>query len=139
VSLCPFHLAIQVDDLDAAREFYADVLGCGMGRTAPRWLDFDFFGHQLTLHLGSMDPAASTNSVDGDAVPVRHFGVVLPWADWVALHQQLAGAGQPFLLAPRVRFAGLPGEQGTFFLSDPAGNALEFKSFGDPSRLFATD
>lgn len=134
----PFHLAIPVDDLFAAKGFYGDLLGCRLGRTDPTWLDFDFFGHQLTVHLAPSEAPAAANAVDGDAVPVRHFGVILPWDQWSALHQRLAAAGVRFRLAPRVRFAGLPGEQGTFFLMDPAGNALEFKSFQDPSRLFAT-
>ena len=136
--LSPFHLAVPVDDLDAARAFYGGVLGCRLGRTDPTWLDFDFFGHQLTVHLSPDEAPSATNAVDGDAVPVRHFGVVLPWAAWQALHQRLADRGVAFRIAPRVRFAGQPGEQGTFFVFDPAGNALEFKSFQDPTRLFAT-
>ncbi|MCB9744923.1 MAG: VOC family protein [Alphaproteobacteria bacterium] len=136
--LSPFHLAIPVDDLEAARGFYGGVLGCAEGRVDPAWVDFDFFGHQLTAHLKPEDTAASrTNAVDGDAVPVRHFGVVLPWADWEALHQRLAARGWPFRISPRVRFPGQVGEQGTFFVEDPAGNALEFKSFKDMARLFA--
>jgi extradiol dioxygenase family protein len=138
VTRSPFHLAIPVDDLAAAQAFYGGVLGCPSGRADPTWLDFDFFGHQLTVHLSPAEAPSSANEVDGDAVPVRHFGVVLPWADWVALHTRLADRGVAFRLAPRVRFAGQPGEQGTFFVVDPAGNALEFKSFQDPSRLFAT-
>ena len=134
----PFHLAIPVDDLPAAQAFYGGLLGCPLGRTDPTWLDFDFFGHQLTVHLAPSEAPISANEVDGDAVPVRHFGVVLPWSEWVALHTRLAARGVAFRLAPRVRFAGQPGEQGTFFVVDPAGNALEFKSFQDPSRLFAT-
>lgn len=139
MSLSPFHLAIPVHDLQAAQEFYTSALGCSLGRTDPDWLDFDFFGHQVTAHLvadpGTQDP---TNAVDGDDVPVRHFGVVLPWPAWTALHQRLAALGVPFRLPPRVRFVGEPGEQGTFFVTDPSGNALEFKSFQDPRRLFAT-
>ena len=135
----PFHLAVPVDDLEAAAGFYGDLLGCATGRTDPDWIDFDFFGHQVTVHLqADADDGVGTNGVDGDAVPVRHFGVVLPWAEWEALHQRLAARGVSFLIAPRVRFVGQPGEQGTFFIRDPAGNALEFKSFADPSRLFAT-
>lgn len=133
----PFHLALPVDALDAARAFYGGVLGCREGRSAPTWVDFDFFGHQLSVHLS---PEAcgglAANAVDGDAVPVRHFGVVLPWEQWAELHERLAGAGVEFRIAPRVRFAGQVGEQGTFFVEDPAGNALEFKSFKDPGRLF---
>ena len=142
-----FHLALPVDDLDAARVFYTGRLGCPEGRSAPRWVDFDFFGHQLSVHLVDDLEAVETHEVDGDQVPVRHFGVVLSWSDWEALHQrliqdflrELSGASplKGFLIPPRVRFRGEVGEQGTFFLQDPSGNALEFKSFKDPSRLFA--
>ncbi len=136
-----FHLALPVDDLEAARAFYCGLLGCPAGREAPgRWLDLDFFGHQLSLHLHPEAAGESrASAVDGDAVPVRHFGVVLPWPEWEALHGRLAAAGQPFRIAPRVRFAGKAGEQGTFFVLDPAGNALEFKSFADMGQLFARD
>ena len=133
-----FHLALPVDDLDDARAFYGDLLGCAEGRSAPRWVDFDFFGHQLSVHLAEGAGEEARNAVDGDDVPVRHFGVILPWADWNELHTRLAAAGQAFLIPPRVRFAGEPGEQGTFFLRDPAGNALEFKSFQDMGRVFST-
>lgn len=134
----PFHLAIPVDDLEAARRFYGGLLGCPEGREDPHWIDFDFFGHQVTVHLRPEEVrAALTNAVDGDAVPVRHFGAVLPWGDWEALAARLEAAGQDFLIQPHVRFPGLVGEQGTFFLRDPAGNAIEFKSFRDPGRLFA--
>jgi extradiol dioxygenase family protein len=134
----PFHLAIPVDDLDAADRFYRELLGCPVGRTDPHWIDFDFFGHQLTVHLSTPTHAAPTNAVDGDAVPVRHFGVVLPWAAWQALGERLTAANIAFLIKPHVRFPGQIGEQGTMFIRDPAGNALEFKSFRDPSRLFAS-
>ena len=133
-----FHLALPVDDLDDARAFYGALLGCAEGRSAPRWVDFDFFGHQLSVHLAEGAGEEARNAVDGDDVPVRHFGVILPWADWTDLHARLAAAGQTFLIPPRVRFAGEPGEQGTFFLRDPSGNALEFKSFQDMGRVFST-
>jgi len=136
----PFHLAFPVDDLDAARAFYVGLLGCRLGRTDARWIDLDFFGHQLTAHL--VDVAASrvpTNAVDGDDVPASHFGAILEWPAWQALSERLVARGVPFLIAPHVRFQGQTGEQGTFFLKDPAGNALEFKSFKDASRIFATD
>ena len=133
-----FHLALPVDDLDAARHFYAGLLGCMEGRSAPRWVDFDFFGHQISLHLAEGAGELARNAVDGDAVPVRHFGVILPWSEWTALHTRLAERGHAFLIEPKVRFSGEPGEQGTFFLRDPAGNALEFKSFQDMGRVFAT-
>ena len=132
----PFHLAIPVDDLSTARGFYGALLGCREGRCDVAWVDFNFFGHQLSVHLRPEEASASaTNTVDGDNIPVRHFGVVLPWSDWEALQPQLADGG--FLLAPKVRFAGQVGEQGTFFVRDPAGNVLEFKAFRDPTRLFA--
>jgi extradiol dioxygenase family protein len=138
VTTPPFHLAIPVDDLAAARGFYGDLLGCGEGREDPSWVDFDFFGHQLTVHLAPGElRRTARNPVDGDAVPVRHFGVVLPYPDWQRLGDRLRESGVRFLLQPRVRFVGEVGEQGTFFLRDPAGNALEFKTFRDPARLFA--
>ena len=139
MTLSPFHLAIPVTDLESTARFYLDALGCRLGRTDPHWLDFDFFGHQVTAHLVDAPTAGEpTNPVDGDEVPVRHFGVVLPWPDWTALHERLQRLGIPFRIPPRVRFVGHPGEQGTFFLLDPSGNALEFKSFQDPDRLFAS-
>ena len=136
--MSPFHLAFPVDDLGAARHFYGQVLGCPEGRSSGRWVDFDFWGHQVVAHLVDEAEDAATNPVDGDQVPASHFGVVLPWAEWEALAQRLRDAGQDFLIEPRVRFRGQPGEQGTFFVRDPAGNALEFKSFKDITRLFAT-
>ena len=137
--LAPFHLAVPVHDLAAARTFYCGTLGCGTGRTASRWIDLDFFGHQVTLHLVDDDDAATaTNAVDGDDVPSRHFGIVLPRPEWEALAARLEAAGTKFLISPRIRFAGETGEQATMFLLDPSGNALEFKSFADPAQLFAT-
>lgn len=136
----PFHLAIPVDDLAAARRFYGEVFGCPEGRSADHWVDFDFFGHQLVCHLdraAEADGEGLHNAVDGDAVPVPHFGVVLSMADWEALVARLQQHGVAFVLEPKVRFKGEVGEQATFFLRDPAGNALEFKAFADPSRLFA--
>lgn len=135
----PFHLAIPVHDLRAADDFYRQVLGCPVGRTDPEWIDFDFFGHQVTVHLrpDALDKVL-TNAVDGDAVPVRHFGVVLSWEQWEALAARLQERETDFLLEPHIRFAGQIGEQGTFFVRDPSGNALEFKTFRDPSRLFAS-
>jgi len=135
----PFHLAFPVDDLAAARHFYVERLGCTLGRTDARWIDIDFFGHQLTAHLVDQRPAAApTNGVDGDAVPVRHFGLVLPWEPWWSLRRRLEAADVSFRIAPHIRFEGEVGEQATLFVDDPAGNALEFKSFRDPSRLFAS-
>ena len=135
----PFHLAIPVDDLCAARQFYGDVMGCAEGRSSDEWVDFDFFGHQLVAHLSPGEcKQAATNAVDGKQVPVRHFGVVMAnHDDWRALADRLVKAGVDFVIEPGVRFVGEPGEQGTFFLLDPAGNALEFKYFDEPTRLFA--
>ncbi len=133
-----FHLAFPVDDLAAARRFYADTLGAGVGRTSDRWIDFDFFGHQITAHLVDEADAVRTNAVDGDSVPVRHFGVILTMAQWRALAARLERAGTGFLIEPRVRFRGQPGEQATMFVTDPAGNALEFKAFDDAGAIFAT-
>lgn len=139
--LSPFHLAIPVHDLAAARGFYGALFGCPEGRSAEQWVDFDFFGHQLVAHLDpsrrAFAPPAHTNEVDGHEVPVPHFGIVLGWRDWEKLAGRLAAAGVHFVIAPGIRFAGRVGEQATFFLYDPSGNALEFKSFRDPSRLFA--
>jgi hypothetical protein len=134
----PFHLAFPVGDLEATRRFYVETLGCAVGREDARWIDFDFFGHQITAHLVD-DPAAAngTNPVDGDDVPVRHFGAILTWEAWHALADRLRGAGVRFTIEPRIRFEGQVGEQATFFLRDPSGNALELKSFKDPARIFA--
>jgi extradiol dioxygenase family protein len=135
----PFHLAFPVHDLDAARAFYGGLLGCPEGRSSPEWIDFDLYGHLVVAHLAPHEcRGAATNAVDGDDVPVRHFGVVLPMAEWQALADRLKAAGTRFIIEPHVRFAGQPGEQATFFFLDPSGNALEFKAFADLSRLFAT-
>ena len=133
----PFHLAFPVDDLEAARRFYADTLGCAVGREDEHWIDFDFFGHQITAHYSEQAASRVARPVDGDAVPVPHFGAILEWAHWEALAEKLRQAGHGFLIGPRVRFEGQPGEQGTFFVRDPAGNPLEFKTFRDPERIFA--
>lgn len=137
--LNPFHLAVPVNDLAAAQKFYCGVLGCDTGRTAKRWIDLNFFGHQVSLHLvDEHDGSNDTNPVDGDKVPARHFGVVLDMDDWERLAERLESADCEFLISPRVRFKGETGEQATMFLHDPSGNALEFKSFADKSQLFAT-
>lgn len=137
--LQPFHLAFPVHDLAAARAFYGGVLGCPEGRSSAEWVDFDLAGHQIVAHLDpGMTPAVVSNAVDGHDVPVPHFGVVLEWEAWHALAARLAAAGMAFGIAPHVRFAGRPGEQATMFFRDPSGNALEFKAFRDPARLFAT-
>ena len=132
-----FHLAIPVDDLDEARRFYVNVLGCSIGRFDQRWVDYDFFGHQLTTHLvDGMPVEAATNLVDGKAIPVRHFGVVLAWQDWHDLRDDLLDRQVDFLVEPGIRFAGESGEQATLFLTDPCGNVLEFKAFRNPDNLF---
>jgi extradiol dioxygenase family protein len=136
--LRPFHLALPVTDLSSAEAFYCGLLGCSKGRTASRWIDLNFYGHQVTLHLVDAGEAAATNPVDGDQVPARHFGVVLEMAEWRSLSARLEEADCEFLIAPRIRFEGKVGEQATLFLTDPSGNALEFKSFADPAQLFAT-
>ncbi len=137
----PFHLAIPVHDLAAARSFYGGVFGCAEGRSSQHWVDFDLYGHQLVCHLAEaaqLAHAAGSNPVDGHVVPVPHFGVVLDLPEWDALAVRLREAGQHFVIEPHVRFAGQPGEQATMFLLDPSGNALEFKAFADiAEQLFA--
>ena len=138
MALPPFHLAFPVHDLAAARRFYGDLLGCPEGRSSDEWVDFDFHGHQIVAHLAPDEAGhQNTNAVDGDAVPVRHFGIVLDLDAWHALADKLKAAGVRFIIEPHVRFVGEVGEQSTMFLLDPSGNALEFKAFRDPSRLFA--
>ena len=133
----PFHLAFPVTDLDEARSFYGDLLGCPEGRSSDHWIDFDFFGHQIVAHVSpDAGPPAPTSAVDGHDVPVPHFGVVLDMADWKALAGKLRAAGVEFVIEPYVRFEGQPGEQATMFFRDPSGNALEFKAFADRSKLF---
>jgi extradiol dioxygenase family protein len=133
-----FHLAFPVRDLAEARAFYGQILGCPEGRSAPDWVDFDFFGHQIVAHLSpSQESHQAHNRVDGEAVPVRHFGVVLAMAEWRNLAEELRSLKVPFTLEPGIRFAGQPGEQATFFIADPSGNALEFKAFADEGRIFA--
>ena len=133
-----FHLAIPVHDLTAARRFYGELLGCAEGRSSPDWVDFNFYGHQLVAHLAPTEAGhASTSAVDGDAVPVRHFGVILAMSDWQTLAARLTDAKVQFVIEPHVRFKGEVGEQATLFFLDPSGNALEFKAFEDPSRVFA--
>ena len=133
-----FHLAFPVRDLSEARAFYGTLLGCPEGRSSAEWIDFDFFGHQIVAHLSpnaTVDKAY--NEVDGEQVPVRHFGVILSLAQWHTLVDRLKRGKVEFLIPPDTRFAGLPGEQATFFIRDPSGNALEFKAFDDESRIFA--
>lgn len=135
-----FHLAFPVHDLDAARGFYGDLLGCAEGRSSPGWVDFDLDGHQVVAHLAPDEcTPPARNDVDGHGVPVRHFGLILAWDAWERLRDRVVDAGLPFVVEPYVRFAGQPGEQATMFFLDPSGNALEFKAFRDESVIFARD
>ena len=136
----PFHAAILVDDLDAAREFYGALLGCPEGRSDSDWVDFDLFGNQLVCHRGPGHAGGTeqSNSVDGKSVPVPHWGVVLGISEWRTLADRLTDAGVDFLIKPYIRFSGEVGEQGTFFIADASGNALEFKGFADQNQLFAS-
>ncbi len=136
--LTPFHLAFPVDDLGAARHFYGEVLGCREGRSSDQWIDFDLFGHQIVAHrIDGVMRRMADNLVDGHDVPVPHFGVVLRPAEWTALAARLREAGVEFVIEPHTRFEGQAGEQSTMFFLDPAGNALEFKSFASLDQLFA--
>ena len=133
----PFHLAIPVHDLEIAREFYGDILGCSTGRESENWIDFNFFGHQLVTHLDkNMNISDSTNTVDGDRVPVPHFGIILKRKDWYTLAHNLSSSNIDFIIEPRTRFKNNTGEQSTMFIKDPSGNALEFKSFHDDGHIF---
>ena len=135
----PFHLAFPVHDLEAARTFYAGVLGCREGRASDQWIDFDLYGNQITVHLVAGHSAdAVVKKVDGHGVPIPHFGVVLTMPDWHALHDRILKADIPFGVEPHIRWQGQTGEQATMFFRDPSGNALEFKAFGDDSAIFAT-
>jgi uncharacterized protein len=138
--MIPFHLAFPVNNLEQTRYFYGSVLGCQEGRSAERWIDFNFFGHQISAHLQDIEVSSDpTNIVDGDQIPIRHFGAILPWAQWQALGDDLKKQGFTFLISPKIRFKNEAGEQGTFFLKDPSGNVLEFKSFQDMSFIFSTN
>ncbi|WP_308918087.1 VOC family protein [Jannaschia sp. LMIT008] len=134
-----FHLAFNVGDLDGARAFYGALLGCREGRSTDTWVDFDFFGHQISLHLGEPFAHRPTGRVGDHMVPMPHFGALLAMDDWRALADRLQGAGQAFVIEPVIRFPGEPGEQATMFLLDPFGNPLEFKGMTDPGAgAFAT-
>ena len=132
-----FHLAFPVHDLGAAREFYGGVLGCPEGRSASHWVDFDLYGHQIVAHLSERAGDRSTNPVDGDEVPVPHFGLLLSPTDWAVLAERLRAAQVEFVIEPHTRFVGEPGEQSTMFVLDPSGNALEFKAFEHDDQVFA--
>ncbi|MEN0000394.1 MAG: VOC family protein [Pseudomonadota bacterium] len=137
--MTPFHLAFPVNDLDQTRAFYVGVMGCQQGRSSETWTDFSLFGHQMSAHLGTGGRGAATGTVDGTAVPIPHFGVVLSMADWELLAQRLEAAGAvDWIIRPTKRFVGEPGEQATLFIRDPSGNALEFKGFADMGAVFAS-
>ena len=143
MSVQPFHIAFPVDDLAAARHFYGTILNCPEGRSSHHWIDFNLYGHQIVAHLKpsaaprNRNAAADTNSVDNHEVPIPHFGVVLSPSDWKQLADRVRAANVPFVIEPYTRFQGQIGEQSTMFFLDPAGNALEFKSFADLTQLFA--
>ena len=134
----PFHLAIPVKELSETRVFYRDVLGFREGRSSDHWVDLDFFGHQLVLHLSESASENVSNPVDGKDVPVPHFGVVLEWQQWHDFRDLCVAENIDFVIEPYIRFAGQVGDQATMFFLDPSGNALEFKAFKDPSQLFAS-
>jgi hypothetical protein len=137
-ALYPFHLAFPVTDLAATRRFYVELLGCRVGRESDDWIDFDFWGHQITAHrIADSAPVAGHNPVDGKSIPVPHFGVVLDWETFHALAERLTRAGVTFVVPPYIRFAGQVGEQATMFFCDPSGNHLEFKAFRHAAELFA--
>jgi len=134
----PFHLAFPIKDIESTREFYGGLLGCEIGRSTEKWIDFNFFGNQLSAHVKPEELAvAHTNQVDGKNVPVRHFGALLEWDQWHTLADKLKEVSTDFIIEPYIRFEGEVGEQATMFFLDPSGNALEFKSFKDPSQIFA--
>jgi len=136
-NLRPFHLAFPVLDLEEARDFYVNTLGCSIGRESDQWIDFNLYGHQIVAHLSPNEiKDESRNQVDGDEVPVRHFGVILENNEWQKLVDRLKTKGEDFLIEPRVRFEGKSGEQHTLFILDPSGNALEFKSFAHDGHIF---
>jgi len=132
-----FHLAFPVRDLQEARRFYGELLGCPEGRSAPHWVDFDFHGHQIVAHLSTQQDKIGTSEVDGEDVPVRHFGLILSIPEWQKVTAKLKSAGTAFIIEPQMRFVGQPGEQATCFFLDPSGNALELKAFADEAMIFA--
>ena len=132
-----FHLAFPVHDLEKSRQFYVEILGCEEGRSSDSWIDFNLFGHQIVAHLSPDDcSSVNTNSVDTHNIPCRHFGVILEWGEWEKLIQNLRELNYGFLISPTIRFKSKPGEQGTFFISDPSGNVLEFKTFKKDTMVF---
>ena len=137
-TLSPFHLAIPVDNLSRCRTFYRDTLGLEEGRSSDHWVDFNFFGHQLVIHLDKNVKELKINPVDGKSVPIPHFGIVLDWEVFNKFSKSLKNKNVQFIIEPYIRFEGSVGEQSTMFFKDPSGNALEFKSFKDPNQIFAT-
>ena len=138
MNINPFHLAIPVKEINETRQFYREIIGCEEGRSSDKWVDFNFYGHQLVIHISnSAQSQASNNAVDGHDVPVPHFGVVLDWEDWEALAERIRTANIQFIIEPYIRFEGEVGEQATMFFQDPSGNYLEFKAFKDMGQLFA--
>jgi len=133
----PFHLAFPVTDLAETKSFYVDILRCEIGRSSDAWIDFNMFGHQVVAHLVDKNDHPASNSVDGDDVPASHFGVVLTMSQWRELKKQLLDKKIQFIIEPKIRFLGEPGEQATMFFLDPSGNALEFKAFNDDNQIFA--
>ena len=137
MSIPRFHLAFPVHDLDEARKFYSHTLDCVIGRESESWIDFNLYGHQIVAHLSPKDcNPSSTNNVDEDEIPCRHFGLILEWEDWESLKDKIKKLDYPFLVKPKIRFKSKPGEQGIFFINDPSGNALEFKTFKNGSMVF---
>tara|TARA_Y100001954_G_C15806625_1_gene603002 strand:- start:1432 stop:1851 length:420 start_codon:yes stop_codon:yes gene_type:complete len=137
MSLQPFHLAIPVDNIEKSRNFYTNTLGFKEGRSDKKWVDYNFFGHQLVIHLdNSYSRDKNFNSVDGHDVPIPHFGVVLDWIEWESFSKKIMDLKIEFIIKPYIRFKGKVGEQATMFFLDPSGNALEFKSFKNPNQLF---
>lgn len=136
----PFHLAFPVKDIEQTRQFYQELLGCRVGRRAERWIDFDFWGHQISAHLTEAEiEEPPANPVDGKQVPIKHFGAILSMPEWEKLADKLRRHNIDFIIEPYVRFRGEPGEQATMFFLDPSGNALEFKAFGNQDQIFATE
>lgn len=131
-----FHYAFPVNDLEAARTFYCDILGCRQGRSAKHWIDFDFFGHQIVAHLTKSADPKRENLVDNKKVPVPHFGVILEWSEWELIEQKLRTINVKFEISPYIRFKGQKGEQATMFFRDPSGNAIEIKAFRDDEQVF---
>jgi len=133
----PFHLAFPIENIEKTKAWYTDVLGCSVGRETTEWIDFNFYGHQISAHLSNdFQGNVSKNLVDDNKVPIRHFGVILEWSTWELLSNRLQAIGVTFVIEPCIRFKGKSGEQGTMFIKDPSGNFLEFKTFKDDKKIF---